>query len=250
MLPGQLAAGRGESLCESAQPCALLQGAGEFIGAVVAHTQADEVVRDPEVDLGVPGPAVPEDVGGGFPHHQAQEVAGGLREVGRDGRGIDGRPRVDVCRGKHPGRFGEILPLLPLIYLVVNQIGKPRGTWPVLGAGLVAVFALPVQDVVAPSTVLVACALVFLIWGAVCGTPHGRATFGAQAAGALVFGGLVIAGPAVDPELGRCLVAAGWFLHGVWDFVHLWLDKVVARTFAEWCGVVDVLVAAQLLFIV
>ncbi|WP_181763527.1 hypothetical protein [Streptomyces albidus (ex Kaewkla and Franco 2022)] len=148
------------------------------------------------------------------------------------------------------GGFGEVLPLLPLIYLVVNQIGKPRGTWPVLGAGLVAVFALPVQDVVAPSTVLVACALVFLIWGAVCGTPHGRATFGAQAAGALVFGGLAIAGLAVDPELGRCLVAAGWFLHGVWDFVHLWLDKVVARTFAEWCGVVDVLVAAQLLFIV
>ena len=44
-------------------------------------------------------------------------------------------------------------------------------------------------------------------------------------------------------ELGRYLVAAGWFLHGVWDLVHLRLDKVVARSYAEWCGVVDILVA-------
>ncbi|MET9832081.1 hypothetical protein ABZ078_22905 [Streptomyces sp. NPDC006385] len=68
--------------------------------------------------------------------------------------------------------------------------------------------------------------------------------------GALVFGGLALAGLAVDQDLGRCLVAAGWFLHGVWDFVHLRLDKVVSRTFAEWCGVIDVLVAVQLLFLI
>ncbi|MDF3145265.1 MULTISPECIES: hypothetical protein [unclassified Streptomyces] len=148
------------------------------------------------------------------------------------------------------GGFGETLPLLPLIYLVVHQTGKPQATWPVLGAGLVAVFALPLQDVVAPSTVLVALALVLLAWGAVRGTPHGRATFGAQAVGALVFCGLASAGLAVDPDLGRYLVAAGWFFHGVWDFVHLRLDKVVSRTFAEWCGVIDVLVAVQLLFLV
>lgn len=148
------------------------------------------------------------------------------------------------------GGFGETLPLLPLIYLVVHQIGRPEATWPVLGAGLVAVFVIPLQDALAPSTVLVVLALAVLLWGAVRGTPHGRATFGAQAVGALVFGGLALAGLAVDPDLGRYLVAAGWFFHGVWDFVHLRLDKVVSRTFAEWCGVIDVLVAVQLLFLV
>ncbi|MDO0917178.1 hypothetical protein QQM39_42165 [Streptomyces sp. DT2A-34] len=148
------------------------------------------------------------------------------------------------------GGFGETLPLLPLIYLVVHQIGKPRATWPVLGAALVVGFALPLQDVVAPSTVLVTLALVLLAWGAVRGTPHGRATLGVQTVGALVFCGLALAGLAVDPDLGRYLVAAGWFFHGVWDFVHLRLDKVVSRTFAEWCGVIDVLVAVQLLFLV
>lgn len=148
------------------------------------------------------------------------------------------------------GGFGETLPLLPLIYLVVNQTGKPQATWPVLGAGLVAVFALPFQDVVAPSTVLTALALLLLAWGAVRGTPHGRAALGVQALGALLFCGLALAGLAVDADLGRYLLAAGWFFHGVWDFVHLRLDKVVSRTFAEWCGVIDVLVAVQLLFLV
>jgi hypothetical protein len=62
------------------------------------------------------------------------------------------------------------------------------------------------------------------------------------------FGALALVGLILDPDLGRYLVAAGWFLHGVWDFVHLRADKVVARSYAEWCGVLDVLIAAELAF--
>jgi len=147
------------------------------------------------------------------------------------------------------GAFGDTLPLLPLLYVIIHQVGNPRVTWPVLGAGVAAMVALGTQDVVSQPVVLVTLALAVLVWGAVRGTPHGRATFGVQAAGALVFGALALTGLAVDPDLGRYLVAAGWFFHGVWDFVHLRLDKVIARSFAEWCGVVDVLVAVHLLFL-
>jgi hypothetical protein len=42
------------------------------------------------------------------------------------------------------------------------------------------------------------------------------------------------------------LVAAGWLTHAAWDVVHLRRDAVIARSFAEWCAVVDVLVAVQL----
>lgn len=147
------------------------------------------------------------------------------------------------------GTFGDALPLLPLLYVIIHQIGKPRVTWPVLGAGVAVMVALRAQDVVSQPVALVAIALAVLVWGAVRGTPHGRASFGVQAAGAFAFGALALVGLAVDPDLGRYLVAAGWFFHGVWDFVHLRLDKVVARSFAEWCGVVDVLVAVHLLFL-
>ena len=56
---------------------------------------------------------------------------------------------------------------------------------------------------------------------------------------------------ALDPDLSlsRYVVAVGWFAHGVWDFVHPWADKVVARSFAEWCDVVDVLIAAELVLL-
>ena len=62
------------------------------------------------------------------------------------------------------------------------------------------------------------------------------------------FGGLALAGLAVDPDLGRYLVAAGWFAHGIWDLVHLRANKVVARSYAELCAVVDILIAAELAF--
>lgn len=149
--------------------------------------------------------------------------------------------------------YGEFLPLLPLLYVVIHQAGKPRVTWPVLVAGVVFALALQVLDLVSPAGVMVGVALAVLLWGAFRGTPHGRAVFGIQAAGAVVFGALAVAGLVLDPDVGRYLVAAGWFFHGVWDFAHLRLrrlDGVVAPTFAEWCGVVDVVVAVELLFFV
>ena len=43
------------------------------------------------------------------------------------------------------------------------------------------------------------------------------------------------------PKVGRYVVAAGWFAHGLWDLAHLRADAGVARSGAEWCAVIDVL---------
>ncbi|WP_433472955.1 hypothetical protein ACQPZP_29310 [Spirillospora sp. CA-142024] len=146
--------------------------------------------------------------------------------------------------------FGEAVLLLPLEYLILNRIGRPAMSWPVIGAIVAAIVVIDLLDVVALSTVVIAVALVLLVWGVIGEAPDGRASFGIQAAGMLGFGAIALAGLAVDPDLGRYLVAAGWFLHGVWDAVHLKLDRVVSRSYAEACGVVDVGVAAMLLFLV
>ncbi|WP_141579023.1 hypothetical protein [Actinomadura sp. WMMA1423] len=145
--------------------------------------------------------------------------------------------------------FGEALLLLPLEYLIVNRIGRRAASWPVVGCMVVVTLAVGMLDVVPLSAVFVAAALVLLVWGAVAGAPDGRGAFGVQAAGMLAFGAVALTALAVDPDLGRCLVAAGWFLHGVWDAVHLKLDKAVSRSYAEACGVIDILVAAMLVFL-
>ncbi|MEO3806370.1 hypothetical protein [Nonomuraea sp. B1E8] len=148
------------------------------------------------------------------------------------------------------GIFAQVLTLLPLLYLVVAKVGRRALTWPLLGVGLVAVVGLRMLDVVAISTVFVSIALIVLVWGALDGHLRRPGEFRLQALGWVVFTALALTGLVVDPDLGRYVVAAGWLLHGVWDFVHLWRNKTVARSYAEWCGVVDVVVAVQLIVLV
>jgi hypothetical protein len=147
------------------------------------------------------------------------------------------------------GDLGEALLVLPLEYLVIAKLQRRQASWPVVAVLLAALVALQALDVVAPAAVLSAVALIVLVWGAVAGQLRRPDPFRVQALGMLGFGALALAGLAVDLDLGRYLVAAGWFFHGGWDFVHLRLDKVVARSYAEACGVLDVLVAAGLVFL-
>jgi hypothetical protein len=144
--------------------------------------------------------------------------------------------------------LSEALLLLPLEYLVVAKLRRRRASWPVLVVGITPFIALRALDVIAPTAVFSAVALVVLVWGAVDGQLRRPDPFRVQALGMLGFGALALAGLVVDPDLGRWLVAAGWFGHGVWDFVHLKLDRVVARSYALWCGVLDVGIAAELVF--
>jgi hypothetical protein len=144
--------------------------------------------------------------------------------------------------------LSEVLLLLPLLYLVVAKLRRRQASWPVLVVGITPFVALRAVDVIEPAAVFSAVALVVLVWGAVDGQLRRSDPFRVQALGMLGFGAVALAGLVMDPDLGRYLVAAGWFGHGIWDFVHLKLDKVVARSYAEWCGVLDVLIAAELVF--
>ncbi|MGP3960265.1 hypothetical protein ACTWPT_30075 [Nonomuraea sp. 3N208] len=146
--------------------------------------------------------------------------------------------------------LAQALPALPLLYLVVAKLRRPALSWPLLGVGMVIIVGARLLDLVAPSTVLLALALVVLVWGVIDGHLRRPGEFRIQAIGMIGFGALALAGLVVDPEAGRYVVAAGWLLHGVWDFVHLRRGKVVARSYAEWCGVLDVLIGLELIFLV
>ncbi|WP_067825648.1 hypothetical protein [Actinomadura kijaniata] len=156
-------------------------------------------------------------------------------------------PGDDPDPGGQVRALAEAMLMLPLIYLIVAKLDRRRLTWPVL-FGVAGLFVVAkALDVVAPSVVLGAVALVVLLWGIAGGRLRRGDVFTTQAAGLVGFGALVLAGLVMDPDVGLYLVAAGWFLHGVWDFAHIRLRRTVASSFAEWCGIVDVLVAVGLI---
>jgi cytochrome bd-type quinol oxidase subunit 1 len=67
-------------------------------------------------------------------------------------------------------------------------------------------------------------------------------------AGMLGFGAIALAALYADTVLGGYLVAAALLGHAVWDAVYLRLDRVVARSYAEFCGVLDLLLGAAIIF--
>lgn len=147
-------------------------------------------------------------------------------------------------------RLGNVLIVLQLGYVVLAKLGRRWATWPVVLVGIGVVVAARALDVVAPATVLSVLALVVLTWSVIDGQLRRERELRVQAAALVAFAVLASVGLAVlstRPTLGTVVIAIGWILHGMWDFVHLQRDMVVARSFAEWCGVIDVLLGVQLL---
>lgn len=137
--------------------------------------------------------------------------------------------------------------VLQLNYVVMAQLRRRWVVWLNLPIAAALFLALKAQPWVDPMSVLIALALVALLWGLARPALRRSGTFLAQAVGMVSFGALAVAAVSAGPELALYLTAAGWLAHGVWDFVHLRRDTVVARSFAEWCGVIDILLAAELL---
>ena len=111
---------------------------------------------------------------------------------------------------------------------------------------VVLVTLLQLQDRVEPALGVLAVGLAAAVWGAL-GGRLAQPSFLLQVTGLVAWAALVLAGLTLAGDVARYVVAAGWFAHGLWDLVHLRADATVARSAAEWCAVVDLLVPAALL---
>ena len=110
-----------------------------------------------------------------------------------------------------------------------------------------ALVALRLQEWVDPVVAWLVAALALVLWGAVRGQLWRRGALVLETAGMVGFTAIALAAVSVDPDLGRYIVAAGWFGHAAWDLAHFRADKVVSRSFAEWCAVFDFLRAVGIL---
>ena len=82
--------------------------------------------------------------------------------------------------------------------------------------------------------------------GAVRGRSREAGGLALQAAGVLVFGAMSLAALSVTPA-GVYLVAFALLGHAAWDAFHHVRDRVVARSYAEFCGFLDLLLGVAIL---
>jgi hypothetical protein len=139
--------------------------------------------------------------------------------------------------------------LMPVVYLGAAALDRRRFAWVVLLAGVAVLAFVPSSSEVVPTVGFLAAALVFFVVGAARGELRKPGGLALQTVGMLAFGSIVLAALYVDADLGGFLVAIALLGHAAWDAYHYLRDRVVARSYAEWCAVVDLLAGAAVLFV-
>ncbi|QYJ15587.1 hypothetical protein Rxycam_01411 [Rubrobacter xylanophilus DSM 9941] len=141
-----------------------------------------------------------------------------------------------------------LIVLMALIYVGAAVLGRRRASWVVLLAALPVAFFLPQTFWVNPLVVLLAAAAAFLFLGAIrVQRLREPGNLALQAAGVLVFGAIALAALYVAPGTGVYLVAFALFGHAAWDAFHYVRDRVVTRSYAEFCGVLDLALGLTIL---
>ena len=145
--------------------------------------------------------------------------------------------------------FAIVLLVASVGYLLVAVLGRPWATWWVLIGLLAAVVCLRPLNI-PPGPVLAVAAVAAAIVGLVRGSLRRLWLPALQAPAALIFGGLAFIATAAGPVIGSTMVAAGLLAHTVWDLIHLRAQAIVAPSLAEWCAVLDTLIAVGILVLV
>jgi hypothetical protein len=97
--------------------------------------------------------------------------------------------------------------------------------------------------------VLLVAAPVFLVLGVARGQWQRPDGLPLQTTGMLAFGSTaLVALYYVYPDLGGKLVGIAILGHAAWDAYHYLRDRVVVRSYAEFCAIVDLLLGAAILF--
>jgi hypothetical protein len=145
--------------------------------------------------------------------------------------------------------FAIVLLIASVGYLAIAVLERPQATWWVLIGLLAGVVCLRLLNI-APGPVLAVAAVVMTIVGLVRGSLRRLWLPALQAPATLIFGAVAFIAIAAGSQVGSTLVAVGLLAHTVWDLVHLRARAIVSPSLAEWCAVLDTLIAVGILVLV
>jgi hypothetical protein len=146
----------------------------------------------------------------------------------------------------------ELAPILAasgLVYLGAAALGRPATAWAVFFGIFVVIAAAEVTADIDATWVLLAAAVPLAAYGLLRGGWQPAEVLPLQTIAMVAFGGAAAVALAVDETAGSYLVAAGLLGHAAWDAYHHRVNRVVVRSMAEFCLVLDTLVAAAIVLV-
>jgi len=145
--------------------------------------------------------------------------------------------------------IAPVLAALGVVYLGTAALRRPGAAWPLFFATIAValVAGLLVEDIDTTWVLLGLGALLALYGLAFRGAAHPAHGLPLQGLALLVLGAIATVAPSLPLDIGAYLVAAGLLAHTVWDLHHFRTRRVVARSLAEFCMVLDTLLAVAII---
>jgi hypothetical protein len=158
---------------------------------------------------------------------------------------------LDMFTGSESGSdLGPIVAASGLVYLAAAALQKPSTAWPAFFVSVVIITAAKIGWTDFDATwILLALAALLVGYGLVTGAVRPAGGLPLQTIAMLGFGVVAAIALYLDEVVGAYIVAAGLLAHAAWDAYHHRANKVVARSLAEFCFVLDVLLAMAIVIV-
>jgi hypothetical protein len=141
-----------------------------------------------------------------------------------------------------------VLAAAATVYIGSAALQKPGAAWPIFLGSVAIITAARLLDVDATLIVL-GCGVALGLYGLLRGVVRPGHGLPLQTVALLGFGAVAAVALFGDADLGAYLVAAGLFAHSAWDLHHYRTNRVVARSLAEFCLLLDASLAVLIVVV-
>jgi hypothetical protein len=151
---------------------------------------------------------------------------------------------LDMSSGS---KLAPVLVASGFVYLGAAALRKPRAAWPLFFGTFVVIAGTRTGIITFDATwVFLSLAALLVGYGLMQGAAHPIDGLPLQAIAMVGFGAIAAIALIVSGEVGAYMVAAGLLGHSVWDIYHHRVNRVVARSMAEFCCALDALLAVAI----
>jgi hypothetical protein len=141
-----------------------------------------------------------------------------------------------------------VLAAAAMVYIGSAALQKPAAAWPLFFASALVITVAKLFGLDATLIVL-GCGVALGLYGLLRGVVRPGYGLPLQTVALLGFGAVAAIALFVDTDLGAYLVAAGLLAHSAWDLHHFRANRVVARSLAEFCLLLDASLAVLIVIV-